>query len=314
MIEKQREGEGVIRETVRLTFTGQGTHNFDVTLYRPEREGRHPAVVWVWFAGDPHRGCPLAEIVGERGYILAGFDREAVFEDKADGKVPIKDVFPGYTFGAVRAWALAESMVATYLLERNDVDAKRLVCTGFSRCGKAALAAGIYDERFAVAAPVCSGAGGGGCFRYLGDKEGFNQDVQREESLGRIGSTFPFWWTPGFSAWWPEGDPAQMGKEDTFPVDSHILRALIAPRSLFTADGMEDTWSNPRGSALTYLASRPVFDALGARSYAFFREGGHAFSEVDWRALVDFCDGVFDGREMPKEAPLVEKVRAELEG
>ena len=117
------------------------------------------------------------------------------------------------------------------------------------------------------------------------------------ESLGRIGSVFPHWWTNNFARWFPQPDPTQMGMEQEFPFDSHTLKALIAPRHLFTSDGMQDDWSNPRGTALTWRAAQPAFDLLGGRNVAHFRAGGHVFGETDWLALLDFCDEVYYGCE-----------------
>ena len=121
-------------------------------------------------------------------------------------------------------------------------------------------------------------------------------DVKKVESLGRIGSVFPFWWTENFARWWPAPDPAQMGLEQDFPLDSHTLKALIAPRNLFTVEGIEDAWSNPRGTALTWRAAQPAFDLLGGKNEIHYHQGGHAFAAEDWRALLDFCDSVFRGK------------------
>ena len=235
-----------------------------------------------------------------RGYILAGFDREQVMQDKAGGRSPAQEAYPGFDWGAVRVWAWAQSLLADYLLTREDVDRDKLVCTGFSRGGKAALACGIFDERYSVCASVCSGAGGCGCFRYLGDRDGFCQDVKKVESLGRIGSKFPYWWTKDSAHWWPAPDPTQMGLEQEFPFDSHTLKALIAPRRLFSIEGTDDAWSNPRGSALTWRAAQPAFDKLGGENLIHYHAGGHRFDREDWRALLDYCDKAFRGIE-PKE-------------
>ena len=286
------DGRGRMEE-VRIAYGPGFLRAFTARVFTPGDGMRHPGIVWCTFAGDPGPNCPLEEIVADRGYVVACFDREELMEDRPDGRTPLQDAFPGYSWGAVRVWAYGMSMMATSLSSREDVDPDQLVCTGFSRCGKAALAAGILDERFAVTVPVCSGAGGGGCFRYLGSKEGFSQDPSKVESLGRVGSVFPYWWTQAYAAWWPEENPAGMGREADFPLDAHILKALIAPRNLLTLDGLEDTWSNPRGSALTGAAAKPAFAQLGGRMEAFYHAGGHAFGPEDWQTLLDFCDEVF---------------------
>ncbi len=284
------------RETVRIHYgPGAGQH-FDTVVYAPAAAGRHPAVVWNQFSAKDWEQCPCEEAVVRYGFLIAGFDREQVAEDRPDGASPARDAWPEYDWGAVRIWAWAQSRVADWLLTRPDTDGERLVCTGFSRGGKAALACGVTDERFAVCAPICSGAGGGGCFRYLGDAEGFCQDPTRVESLGRVGSVFPYWWTKAYARWWPSPDPTGMGLERDFPFDAHTLKALIAPRTLFTLDGTGDTWSNPRGTALTWKAAQPAFDLLGGRNIAHFRPGGHAFGPEDWRKLLAFCGELFSGK------------------
>ncbi len=282
------------KETVRISYGPDLRQCFDAILFVPVLPGRHPAVTWNQFSSHDWDQCPCEEAVTQYGFIIAGFEREQVVEDKTGGACPAYEAYPGYDWGAVRAWAWAQSRLADYLLTRPDVDGEKQVCTGFSRGGKAALACGIFDERYAICAPICSGAGGCGCFRYLGDENGFCQDVTKVESLGRIGSVFPYWWTANFSRWWPAPDPTQMGLEQDFPFDSHTLKALIAPRTLFTIDGLGDAWSNPRGTELTWKAAQPAFDLLGGQNVAHFRPGGHAFSEEDWKCLLDFCRNSFN--------------------
>lgn len=286
---------GGLHETIRIHYGPDCALCFDAQVYSPAAPGKHPAITWNQFPAGAYDCCPYEEAL-RRGYIIAWFDREQVAEDEKPGTRAVYEAYPGNDWGAIRVWAWAQSRLADYLLTRNDVDADKLCCTGFSRGGKAALCAGIFDERFTICAPICSGAGGCGCFRYLGTEEGFLQDVKQVESMGRIGSVFPHWWTDNFARWFPRPDPTQMGLEQDFPFDSHTLRALIAPRNLFTSDGIQDSWSNPRGTALTARAAQPAFDLLGGRQTACFRPGGHAFSEVDWLALLDFCDEVWLGK------------------
>ena len=283
------------RETVRIAYGPGFAWSFDAVLYVPTAPGHHPAIIWNQFSGHDWDHCPNEEAVTGFGFIIAGFEREQVAEDRADGRQPACEAYPGYDWGDIRIWAWAQSRLADYLLTRPDVNPAQLVCTGFSRGGKAALACGIFDPRFSIVAPVCSGAGECGCFRYLGDEHGFCQDVAKVESLGRIGSVFPFWWTQHFSHWWPSPDPTQMGLEQTFPFDSHTLKALVAPRILFTIEGISDAWSNPRGTALTWREAQPAFDLLGGLNVAHFRPGGHDFSADDWLALLSFCRETFNG-------------------
>lgn len=281
------------KETIRINYGTKPEHAFDVKVYAPALTGKHPCITWNQFSDNEWDECPYEETVSKKGYIIAVFEREKIWEDKLGGKRPVCEAYPEYDWGAIRAWAWAQSLILDYLLTRDDTDPSKLICTGFSRGGKTALACGIFDERYTITVPVCSGAGGCGCFRYLGDKDGFCQDVTKVESLGRIGSVFPFWWTDEFSRWWPKPDPTQMGLEGSFPIDSHILKTLIAPRYLFSIEGIDDAWSNPRGTELTREAAQPAFDLYGGNNDIHYRDGGHAFTREDWQSLTDYCDHVF---------------------
>lgn len=281
---------------MRIYYGPALQQHFDAILYIPTTPGRYPTITWNQFSYGAYDECPYEEAVAQRGYIIARFDREQIVEDKIGGLNSAREAYPGYDWGSIRAWAWAQSLLADYLLTRKDVDPEKLVCTGFSRGGKAALAAGIFDQRFSVCAPINSGAGGCGCFRYLGDRDSMCQDVSKVESMGRVGFVFPHWWSESFVRWYTQSDPIQMGREEELPFDLHILRALIAPRHLFTSEGLDDAWSNPRGTALTWKASQAAFNLLGGRSESYFRPGGHAFGVDDWQALLDFCDEVYFGK------------------
>ncbi|MBW7864800.1 MAG: hypothetical protein H3C30_10365 [Candidatus Hydrogenedentes bacterium] len=89
------------------------------------------------------------------------------------------------------------------------------------------------------------------------------------------------------------------GKEAHLPFDQHFMRALIAPRPVLSTDGERDAWANPVGTQLNYLAAQPVYDFLGVseRNGIHFRPGGHDHNEIDYRALLDFADWQFFGKE-----------------
>lgn len=185
-------------------------------------------------------------------------------------------------------------------MTREEVDPDRLVATGHSRGGKAALAAAAFDERFAICAANNSGAGGAGCFRLLGDRHGQTQDSGTVESMDRVGHAFPHWWNEAFLAFGADAPPYGHAEEARLPFDLHILKALIAPRALITTEGLDDTWANPYGTWKTWQAAQPVYGLLGAgdRNAVFYREGGHGYGEADCQAVLDFCDMVFFGKNL----------------
>ena len=92
---------------------------------------------------------PIGRELVERGYVLAAFENNALMKDDAENpEIPRAAAYPEATWAAIAVWAWGFSKIADYLSTAGYVDMARLVCTGHSRNGKAALAAGAYDERF----------------------------------------------------------------------------------------------------------------------------------------------------------------------
>ena len=133
--------------------------SFLAEVYVPAAPGRHPAITWNQFGAGAFDCCPYEQAVAERGYMIARFDREQVAHDERPGTRAVYDAYPGYDWGAIRAWAWAQSRLADYLLTREDADPARLCCTGFSRGGKVALAPASSTGGSASARPSAPGRG-----------------------------------------------------------------------------------------------------------------------------------------------------------
>lgn len=288
-------GGAGIREEVRLHIGG-GEH-FDIQITRPNRDGRFPAIVWSYF---PHaKECPIGAELLEQGYILAAFDYNAVLkDDAADPASPARRAYPEADWAAVAVWGWGFSKAADYLLTLDCVDPAKLICTGHSRNGKAALAAGAYDERFSVVAPINSGCGGAGCFRFLGDEKKIVQDPVKVESLGRIVHTFPHWFSTNLTPFGTPEPPHPIARENQLPFDLHFLKALVAPRALITIEGTADLWANAYGTYLTRIAAQPAFELLGVPGHNFqiIRDGKHEYAARDWRWVLTFAQAAFEGR------------------
>jgi len=279
-----------VRETLRIAYGPSLQFAFTAVLTRPADDQKHAVITWNQF--DDEGDCPVAKhAVLTRGYAIASFIKTQLAGDgdQAIGQGDAYRAYPACDWGALRVWAWGHQLLAEYLSTRREIDSGKMACTGLSRGGKAALAAGIFEERFQVCVPVCSGCGGCGCFRYLGDLNGLNQNPALEESIERIAAVFPHWWAHTFP------QESQAGA-DRFPLDSHVLRALLAPRALLNCEGKQDTWSNPYGAFISWRAAQPVFDMLGGKNAISYHEGGHAFTPEDWQALLDFCDETFYGK------------------
>ena len=228
-------------------------------------------------------GVPIAEEIVRRGYIVADYARTDLDPDQKNTVGPAQAAYPDYDWATLAVWAWGGMRVIDYLMTLDVVDKDKIAFTGHSRGGKTALLAGALDERITLVAPNGSGCGGAGCYRFEGEKS---------ESLERITAPerFAYWFVPRFRDF--------ADKETKLPFDQHFLKALVAPRALISIDALGDLWANPYGTQQSHRGAQPVFEFLGAgdKLGIYFRTGGHAQNEDDWRTLVDFADKVFFGK------------------
>jgi hypothetical protein len=258
-----------------------GKVSVPLVLTIPAGKGPFPIII----KGDLCWGRVKPDIVAyvvKRGYILGEFDRTAVAPDKNDRSQGVYPLYPGYDWGALAAWSWGFSRVIDYVSTREDVDRAKIIVTGHSRGGKATLLAGALDERVALTAPNGSGAGGGGCFRV---------HYPLTETLQAIDTRFPYWFAPQFAQF--------IGHVDQLPFDQHELRALVAPRALFSTDSVDDLWANPMGTEISFEASREVYKFLGVpeKIGLHYRHGKHDQNEEDFAALLDFADWQLMGKQ-----------------
>jgi hypothetical protein len=198
--------------------------------------------------------------------------------------------YPGYDWGLLRAWAWGESRIADYLVTDPAIDKHKLIITGVSRTGKAALVAGAFDDRFAMVAPVASSGGGTPAYRfsgsvpYRGGKEGLTEMVRK----------YPNWFSPHLHQFW--------GQPDKLPFDEHWFIALVAPRPFISLEGDHDQNVNANGVYQSLLAARPAYaffhatDKLGV-SWA---DRPHGMVQGDWDALLAFADKFLLGKPVTR--------------
>ena len=191
-------------------------------------------------------------------------------------------------WGAISAWAWGLSRAQDYLETDKGVDAKRVAIFGISRLGKTVLWAGAHDQRFAVVIASCSGEGGAALSR-----RNYGETIKHLVAPTR----YPYQFAANYQKF---GDHV-----DEFPVDSHMLIALIAPRPLFLQTGDKDGWSDPKGEFMAALAAGPVYRLLGKRGLVqeqmppageallgtlgyYMHAGGHGTIPSDWELFVKF--------------------------
>jgi endo-1,4-beta-xylanase len=275
--------------TLKLEHKGK-TLKLRVDLARPQGSKKPvPVVIQSWFGWFGKRGPISARFVTpftRRGYAVAecSFQEAAADDKRTAGKGGVYRLYgEKIDCGALMAWAWCVSRTIDALEKVDKVDAKKVVVTGHSRYGKAALVAGAFDERIALTVPSHSGCAGSAPYRFIYGKS---------EQLHNIANYAPHWFRPNFKQF--------IGKVDRLPVDQHLLHALVAPRALLQTEGTKDSWTNPEGAQLTHVAGKKVYEFLkaGDKISVRFRPVGHIPSNKD---LMDYADCVFFKKPLPKE-------------
>ena len=198
--------------------------------------------------------------------------------------------FPkAHEWGVLSAVAWGAMRALDYLETDDDVDHERVAIMGHSKMGKAALWTAAQDERFALAISAQSGCAGAALWRR-----------RSGETLAKMVTRFPYWLCR--NAW------KFVNQEADLPVDRHMLLALIAPRPVYVASGVEDTWADPRGEYLSAYHASEVYRLLGKTGLNsekmpevnksiiesdvgyHIRPGGHSLELYDWQQFLEFAD------------------------
>ena len=242
---------------------------------------------------------PAEEVIA-RGYAVAAFYNADIDPDVDD---QFKNGIHGLldtnrnseSWGTIAAWAWGASRCMDYLVTQKAIDQKRIAVVGHSRGAKTALWAGATDKRFALIVSNEAGCGGSSLSRR-----------RYGETIERINKAFPHWFCTNYKAY--------SNREDSLPVDQHMLMALIAPRALYVASADKDLWGDPRGQYLALYHALPVYNLLGIKTKLpeampplnspvqngrvayHVRDGEHNLLLKDWNFFMDFADNVFKKR------------------
>ena len=260
---------------------------------------------WRWVEGDHKRGCQSSrwsyEAMIDRGYGVATMSYQDIYPDIA-GKGrehSVVSLFPDYNpdrimqdeWQALGAWAWGSSRIVDYLETQPRVDMDRIIITGHSRQGKAALWAGAQDKRFKIVISNNSGSGGAAL-----SKREFGETIKRTAGVN------PHWFCPAFDQY--------ADNEPDLPFDQHELVALIAPRKVYISSAVEDLAADPKGEFLAGYYAGCVYELYGLKGLGteaqppvhqpimndigyHVREGEHDVTDYDWRCWMDFADKHF---------------------
>lgn len=245
-----------------------------------------------------------------RGYASICYNPCDVAADNSSRTGAFYEIYPYGTdwkeqTGALAAWGWGASKILDALelglAKELHIHTENNLLSGVSRFGKATLLAGAYDKRLKVVVPACSGAGGAAMYRYKSEgktydfatlghvnEEGMSTHfTTQNEALGNLQSTdLGHWFNDNF---------LKFDCVEQFPFDQHHLAALVADpnRYLFLISGMlGEDWVNPAASAVTYAATKQVYEFLGLSDHVCLCEHlqGHAVLLSDMVKLLDYCD------------------------
>jgi hypothetical protein len=197
--------------------------------------------------------------------------------------------YPGYDWGILRAWAWGESRIADYLQTDPSIDKNKLIITGVSRWGKAALIAGALDDRFAMVAPVASSGGGTPAYRFSGFGRG------GKEGLVEMMRKYPNQFSPHLYQFY--------GHQDNLPFDEHWFIALCAPRPFIALEGLSDQNVQHYGVRQSWIYAKPAYDFLGVpdRLGISWTERRHGKVQGDWDALLAFADKYLMSKQVDRK-------------
>ncbi len=320
-----------LRKQVCVTITvADKQHDISVLIYAPKDAASVPAFMGLNFHGnhtvheDPQILLPsswvresehsdgnnasekgrgtaqsrwAAEEIVKRGYALITIyygDIDPDYDD--DFKNGVHALYSDNEFhrpaknnwATIAAWSWGLQRVMDYCEGDALIDEKRVAVIGHSRLGKTSLWTGAQDQRFSLIISNNSGCGGAALSRR-----------RFGETIGVINNSFPHWFC--------EQHKTYGGNESSMPVDQHMLIALQAPRPVYVASAVEDTWADPRGEFLSAYHATPVYELFGKQGIAsdaqatidepvgadvayHVRSGGHDVKAFDWKQYLDFAD------------------------
>jgi pimeloyl-ACP methyl ester carboxylesterase len=245
----------------------------------------------------PMEFWPAKDIVA-RGYIAAAFhNSDVAIDEKTDSWTSgvFKIFGPSLAdrkpddWGTIAAWSWGASRVVDYL--RSDVELARLpiAVVGHSRGGKAALWCGAQDDRVGLTISNNSGCSGAALARRT-----------RGETVQRINAKFPHWFCGNYKKY--------NNREETMPVDQHLLIAAIAPRRAYVASASENATADPAAEFGACVAAEPAFRLFGGSGVGVtthpvvdtpvhqgsvgyhMRTGMHDLKAWDWQQYMSYTD------------------------
>lgn len=245
---------------------------------------------------DPERAAATNPALAH-GFAYVMFNPNDCAEDttlrEPDGSFAFRTTrffpaYPGYDWGIIGGWVWGIMRIVDYLQHDSAVDPTKIIVTGTSRYGKAAMIAGAFDDRIALVAPGASSGLGTPAYRFSGYARGGGEGLTVE--VRKYANEF----SPHLHQFW--------GQVDKLPYDAHWFPALTAPRPWIMLEGTHDPNVSHRGVRETWIHARPVYAFLGApdRIGIYWADRPHGFGDTDWDGLLAFADKFLLGQHVSR--------------
>jgi hypothetical protein len=271
-------------------------HSFSMNLWRRIELRRYPTLI----NNHPEhsRNNPMFSMAEglKRGYSVVEFEREEVAPDRGGNhnrKEGIFPLYPEYEFRTIGAWAWAYQPVIDVLDRLGVVDMEKIISTGHSRGGQTAMAAAIFDERIAIAAPSTGGPFSVGSTRQR-DPNGYRGTMDYAENFERAN---PHWFHPRYYEF--------KGQQNRQPWDVATLVALVAPRPLLNVNAVADGINNGLAHEIGVRTGIEIYSWWGKKDWCRlhwrdkenqWNQKGHDQGPEEFLAIFDFADEYFLGK------------------
>jgi hypothetical protein len=256
--------------------------------------------------GGPVTAQSLALRVAQvlnHGYGYVTFNTNDCAEDTtlrlADGSFAFRTTrffpaYPGYDWGIIGGWVWGTMRVVDYLQDDPGVDRTKIIITGTSRIGKAAMISGAFDDRIALVAPGASSGGGTPAYRHSGGATTRQPSRGGKEGLTLMVMKYGNQFSPNLHQFW--------GQPDKLPYDAHWFPALTAPRPFLMLEGTRDQNVVHNGIRQTWLAAQSSYALLGASDKlgVWWSDRPHGFGDTDWDGLLSFADKHLLGKRVSR--------------
>ncbi len=234
-----------------------------------------------------------AALVLNHGFGYVVFNTNDCAEDTtlrlADGSFAFRTTrffpaYPGYDWGIIGGWVWGTMRVVDYLQNDPRVDRTKIIITGTSRVGKAAMISGAFDDRIAMVAPGASSGLGTPAYRFSGGATTTQPSRGGKEGLTLMVMKYANQFSPHLHEFW--------GQPDKLPYDAHWFAALTAPRPFLMLEGTKDPNVVHNGIRQTWLAAQSSYALFHAtdRLGVYWSDRPHGFGDTDWDGLLAFAD------------------------